>query len=385
MLNGSAKLTIDFGNSQTRMVLSMGSKHDTKCLPNVFTQVSEDYEIPENYKSLMEEPSYLFKVHGSGEGTYIGGLVASREARAANIKPSALQPKYRSISTILSMNLVMYEAYQSLSRLFHAKLDQIDVTWDLVVLLPPVDMANKAAMIEHVSQTTEIDFTEPEAHFNVKYDSIKVLPEGLSAFFAVLFDKNKNIRKEFKDFGDKSVLVLDIGAGTTDLAVIEDYQVIDSTRDTIRIGGNNLYQKISRALRERDIVLSESRVQQGIFDGYVQDGSVQHDIVDLIDKFTLEVAQSMTSAIRSSFDNNMYNPRDISYLLVVGGGAISGKGHHQIAEELCNYMRELSPNISIVKIPQVSKKVTDEDGKTSTIKESMDIRMLNLIGANLVS
>ena len=279
----------------------------------------------------------------------------------------------------------MYEAYQSLARLFHTKIDQIDVTWDLVVLLPPVDMANKAAMIEHVSHTTEIDFTEPEAHFNVKYDSVKVLPEGLSAFFAVWFDKNKNIRKEFKDFGDKSVLVLDIGAGTTDLAVIEDYQVIDNTRDTIRIGGNNLCQKIYRALRERDIVLSESRVQQGIFDGYVQDGSVQHDIVDLIDEFTLEIAQSMTSAIRGSFDNNMYNPRDISYLLVVGGGAISGKGHHQIAEELCKYMKELSPNISVVKIPQVSKKVTDEDGKTSTIKEPLDIRMLNLIGANLVS
>lgn len=372
MITGTATLIVDIGNSQNRIVTKFGKKSsDVVVLPNSFAELPEGYVIPEGY---LEDDfdngndSYVF-TNTSSDTRYASGYLAQREFTAL-IKPTAHITKYNSFSTNLSMQVALFSGYIQLSRMLGAPISDLDVDWNISVLLPAVDFDNRAEMEARIQGITSILFELPmSVSKTIKYNKITVVPESFAAFFAVIFDNNPKlkIRQGFNKFMDETIMVLDIGAGTTDITIVQNFRMIDETRDTIRQGGNNVAGIVRKKLRSEGITLNESEVEFGVIQGKVRDGSREIDIRDKVSQAKKQVAQHIVSELRDIFEAMNFNPRSISYLLTIGGGSLGGETE-PISTYLVEYLKEMSPNISNMGVPK-----------------DLNARLLNVVGASIMS
>lgn len=369
MNTGKATLILDLGNSQNRLIVQYGKrKSEPVVFPNFFAQIPEGYSVPNEYLSsgLDDEPSYFFeKVEGVN---YASGMLAAREFATKLIRPTSSVVKYESNTSRLSIHMAFAHAYMELARLCGARIEDFDVEWDVIVCLPAVDFGMRHKMETLIREIEYISFRLPlEIKQEVRLGRISIVPEAMSAFFAVVFDRNQKLRKEYAHLTNATVMVMDIGAGTTDVCIIKNFKMVDNSRDTIRQGGNNVQQLVRKALRADNIIISSQVIEEGVVTGTVLDGSRSVDITDKVVAAKSEVAHAIVAGMTEILETIEFNPRDIGYLLTIGGGSLSGDTP-PISEPLVEYMKSLSPHISNLPVP-----------------EDVDARLLNVIGASIMA
>lgn len=392
MIQGTAKLVVDLGNSETRIMVMHGKKNGVfrrklKSAPNQYAL----HDPSVKPQGSVGKKSFQFTSNGEVNGEistqeYVGGQVVAREYANTRIEPRSIQKKYESLTTLLALHIAFFKGYQAIAELNSGYIDEVDVDWEVTVLIPPADVdLGSAELAKMIRSIKRISFTLPEEldkEINIVEGGVSILSEGHSAFVGVAFKSSTELRSGYEGLLEDKVLIVDIGAGTTDFLVIDSGLVVETTKFTEETGGNNVSQVTRANLRKRGLQFPLNEVKRAITTGNLRDGSQTISIIDDIAEAKNHVSYTLISAINDFFDQTGFNPRTINSMLVVGGGSMKSdvEGIAPISDFLVNQLRTYSPNISLVELPKETREV---DGETET--RETNPRLLNILGAGIQS
>lgn len=399
MVQGKAILVVDLGNSSTKGKVLFGKssqsgKYREKRfdLPNVFAPIESDYEVSPDYDEFN---SAIIKVDTELNGVDIKGYFCNGDLQAkekpmATIKPSATSKKYDLESTVLSYRLAFLQAHKAIMNMQRVSdFSQLDITWKVVTLLPPGDVdEGKDKIIDIVKSITEVESVLPQAKIPIKIESVAVLPEGYCAYAGVVYDVGCVYRPEYKYLLEETVLVIDIGAGTTDCLLIKNNKLVQSSKHTVTQGGNNVYQYVRRKLRCKGLDLDDTVIRNGIIKGVVKDGSKEESIVDIVNDAKAEIAQKIISEFQDYIEDSDIKVRSIGHVLVCGGGSMADSDVPEIlplSKRVFDFFHKLSPNSSLIELPKHTVTKNSEDGDTEKVVETISPRDLNLLGASILA
>lgn len=377
-----ANIVIDMGNSETRVLVQSGIgrsgliKQQLTTVSNIFSQISPDYEVPENYS---EEDTVVFET-ADGE-FYANGLLVEREFSMSALRPTALDPKPTSKVTMLTIQRAFLEGYRLLSNMYRCSLKSLDVTWNVTFLLPPNDIATGAkTLYGRIKGLEEINFTLPNFSTKLKINSVKAYPEGFAAYIGTVMRRGRIISDTHKHLLSSKTLVVDIGAGTTDFFVIEGMETIDSTRLTLPYGGNNIIARVKQALLSKNIQFPNKEIEKGVIEGKIKDGRNVINLAKSLAIFKTEVANTLIDGLTSYLEGNGYPVRSIENLLVVGGGSLASQveGVESLSTYLVDRLKDFAPNIELVTFQEN----LDEDGNQEV---ETNPRLLNVLGAGVLA
>ena len=377
-----ANLVIDMGNSETRVLVQSGKgrsgliRQRLVTLSNMFSQITEGYQVPETY---TDEDSYIFR---TPEGELYGnGLLVEREFSMGSLRPTSLDPKPTSKVTMLTIQRAFFEGYRILGETERCSPKSLDVTWKVVFLLPPNDIANGAkTLYERISELKEINFIFPEFHADLKIASVQAYSEGFAAYIGTVMRRGFRVNADYQHLLTSKTLVVDIGAGTTDFFVIEGMDTIDSTRLTLPTGGNNIIARLNQALVSKNIQLPKSELEKGVIEGKIKDGRNTINLTKSLAVFKSEVANILIGGLTSYLEANGYPLRSIENLLVVGGGSLASKveGVESLSTYLVNRLKDFAPNIELVTFEEKVDEYGNQLPETNP-------RLLNILGAGVLA
>lgn len=377
-----ANIVIDMGNSETRVLVQSGIgrsgliKQQLTTVSNIFSQISPEYEVPENY---TEEDTVVFKT-SDGE-FYANGLLVEREFSMSALRPTALDPKPTSKVTMLTIQRAFLEGYRLLGSMYRCSPKSLDVNWNVTFLLPPNDIETGAkTLYERIKELKEINFTLPNFSTELKINSVKAYPEGFAAYIGTVMRRGRIISDTHKHLLSSKTLVVDIGAGTTDFFVIEGMETINSTRLTLPYGGNNIIARVKQALLSKNIQLPNKEIEKGVIEGKIKDGRNVINLAKSLSIFKTEVANTLIDGLTSYLEGNGYPVRSIENLLVVGGGSLASQveGVESLSTYLVNRLKDFAPNIELVTFQEN----LDEDGNQEV---ETNPRLLNVLGAGVLA
>ncbi len=339
---------VDFGNSETRMSLMVKDKVVTTVLSNKFAALPNGYGVSEEYKN---DKSTVLCVNNM---YYANGALADREFEGQIVRPSAVQGKSVQIVTELSLHLVLLTAIKQLALASGKDIKEIEPVVDISVLLPPIEhdmrVEQMEALVRGVKSVTSFlpnDFTAP-----IKIDKVKILPEGVAAFFGVYYKEEDNELVESEenlDYGEGNVIIFDIGAGTTDIVMIKDTELVLNSKETLSIGGNTVESNLKNLIRLH-YGFTPNSVTDVVETGWLQDGSKKHDVAHLVTEAKEVYTKSLSKSIVEYLERVAISMREVKGILVVGGGSVPTVRDGVVvspamSEVLTKYLQTLSPNI----------------------------------------
>lgn len=386
MIVGTAKLIVDLGNSETRVKTLYGKtakgtpRGRLSILDNRYSAIpKEKINFYLEGDSYNEENSVVFKTENGLY--YCNGDLCNIEMSQTSFRPSALEKKYESSVTRLTLLNAIRQGIEDVALFSNCDVESISVDWEVYLLLPPEDLEVGAKpLADMIKGIKSIDFILPQIKKEVNIKKVNVYPEGMCAFFGVLFKRKGIVRPDYKYLIDnnESTVIFDIGAGTTDIVMVKGSQVVQSSRFTKEVGGNNVHRLVQRSLRNKGISLPDEVVRNGVNTGYVRSGSRSIDISEEIAEAKNAVSTQLVDAVQEFFESSMISIRTIANILVCGGGAEIPDNDEiePISNYIVNYMRRLSPDIQLIELPTVISE--GEEKKLSP-------RLLNIIGASILA
>ncbi|MEI2665843.1 ParM/StbA family protein [Rossellomorea sp. LJF3] len=156
---------------------------------------------------------------------------------------------------------------------------------------------------------------------NIKFEEVKVYPEGFAAFINLVMDNNSNIIN--KDLIDKRILIQDIGGLSTDIAVIKDRKVDDDKAQGFNLGVSESLELIREEIRSRHGIELDSR--RDVVEIITKKNDRNHIMVkgsrtsvhDIVDRIMLELAKKQYRHLRNMWQKN--SQTEICYF--IGGGS----------------------------------------------------------------
>lgn len=392
MTSGVAKLIVDLGNSSTRVRVVYGKS--AKGVPRIRkTELSNRFhnlgpaEETGELRRLLENDSYtgenssIFRMNGE---YYCNGKVCASEYNGGSIRPSASGlRKYQDMACKLALVNAFRFGFEAVQDITGCDLDMLDISWELVLQLPPEDLDGDGPkkLADMARSITSVDFILPKMSLMVNIGKVKIFSEGMCALVAVVLETPEKPRKEYEYLRDPDeiTMVLDIGAGTSDMSLAQGIKIITSSRYTANIGGNNVTERVDDLLRRKGIRLSDKIISNGAVSGFVKIGGHMEDISKDVATARSEVSQNLVNEVNKFLERNSYSLQSINNLLICGGGAVDSEieGVQSLAEYIVKYIKQISKYINVIELPYTA----DEDG----IKKKISPRDLNIIGATILA
>lgn len=192
MVQGTAKLVIDLGNSETRVKTYFGKTMKGNPRSRLTVMSNRYAEVPKNLLEgylndgvYTDEDSRIFDCNGN---IYCAGRLCEEELAHASSRPTAMEKKYSSLVSKLSIHSAFSQGFMDVAQFANCSIDSVDVDWEVIVLLPPEDLQiGGKQMGEMIRSIERIDFLMPDLHkeIRIKDGGVRVLPEGFCAFLAV--------------------------------------------------------------------------------------------------------------------------------------------------------------------------------------------------------
>lgn len=400
MITGKAILVVDLGNSSTKAEVKYSKGSDgvyKTCefeLSHTFALIDDAYVVSEDY---TEDNSTILTVDTelggkTISGAFCNGLLQEREFPTGVIRPSAIQKKYSLDSTVLSCRLALIQAYRAIMKAEGlTSVSEINVVWSVLTLLPPGDVdAGRESLEDLIRNIKYVRSTLPLVEREITIKDVLVLPEGYCAYAGLIFDDKGKLRSDpkFLNLAKSTVLVIDIGAGTTDLLMIKANKLVQKSKATLNYGGTKVERLLIRDLRSMGLDLDADVVKEGLLTGEVMDGASTLPVADLVNKAKEEIAILIVNGIRDYFEETDIKIRSISYVVVCGGGSMKGSNCEVIqplSRKVVEALLALNPNVEYVDMPMQTRTITGVDGYRQTIEEEVSPRMLNLAGASAIA
>lgn len=367
MIKANIKVLVDLGNSETRAYIIVNGKAKEIKLSNRFAVMEENAKVQPEYNNT-NSTVFMF------DNDYIAnGEIVDMEYISSCMRPVAFERKTNQVVSMYSLNLILIKAVNMVSGQLGVK--PIDIEWhfNVSVLIPPTehDMM-KEKMEKQVRRISSLTSCTPISYKNLPIilDGVKVMPESLVAFTSAMFKENTEgkleIVAENKKFQKGYIFIMDIGAGTTDVAMVKNSKFMLSTKQSFDKGGNRVENDCKRLIYS-EYGFSPSDMTSVITRGILEDGNDMHDVSKLLDKAKDMYAKNIMNDIRGYLENLAIPVREIRGLLLVGGGTMPTmrddiEVSKPMSAPILELFKDLSPSIELVNLNGVSPREANIEG-----------------------
>jgi plasmid segregation protein ParM len=324
---------IDVGNDSIKALFGKAEYELT--MPNVIARDSEDRPVIgiEELDDKNPLEGVHIRVHSpalrENNAIYRVGNLATKSGNATELDQGSSKSEEDQTLIMLFASLALDAARAENEDLFERKDSVINANYTLGTGLPlrevkeGKDVGYRSSLLGSVHQ---IEFLVTPKYqgikVNIKFDHVKVYPEGFAAYINLVMDNDLNIIN--RDLVDKRILIQDIGGLTTDIAVIENRKVDDDKAQGFNIGVSESLESIREEIRTKHGVELDSR--RDVVEVITKKHDRNHIMVkgsrtsvhDITDRILLEIAKKQYRHLRNVWQKN--SQTEICYF--VGGGSI---------------------------------------------------------------
>jgi plasmid segregation protein ParM len=328
---------IDVGNDCVKALFGKGvGKADYELyIPNVIARDIEDRPVIgiEDLNDKDPLDGIHIRVHSpalkENNVIYRVGNLATKSDNANELDPGSSKSEEDQTLVMLFASLALDAVRRENSEYFKINNNVIDANYILGTGLPlrevkeGKDVGYRARLLSSVHQ---VEFLVTPRYqglkVNIRFDQVKVYPEGFAAFINLVMDDNLNIIN--RDLIDKRILIQDIGGLSTDIAVIKNRNVDDDKAQGFNIGVSESLEAIREEIRSKHGVELDSR--RDVVEIITRKNDRNHIMVkgsrtnvhDIVDRILLELAKKQYRILRNVWQKN--SQTEICYF--VGGGSL---------------------------------------------------------------
>lgn len=316
-------VALDLGASSTRYCSDIGQ---VGVLPNNIVVMPEGVEsrITPDSPALESSLEVSIVKNGGEECEHfpvnmLVGVMADRystlqDRPSVNSKKSAQAINYYTAILTSAVSRLKYEAGE-------------DIT--LYLAVPPIEI-HEARELFKKKLVGNYTVTFPKymdgTVVSVNIVDVKCFEESFMASTSFFFNMTGVPKEQNKGYLTGTVLSLDIGASTTDIAVIKNGTYLDKSGKTYRAGGNEARDLLrDQILATYDIDLDVEGAEKCMAEGRLQQGNRYTEVRELIHNAKEALARKLTINMQTYFkligiDLNMVNA-----IVVSGGGSLQSQ------------------------------------------------------------
>lgn len=314
-------VAVDLGASSTRFVSDPGK---ISIMPNnmVFLDVEEDVDLDPYDNSIESALEVIIRKEGDSDYFPVKALIGQLAERYSsnNERPSVMRNKHT--QRINYVSGIVAVAISKIACGFH---DDVH----LYLALPPIETRTaKDIVAEKFKGKYSVEF--PKYRGGIKVDvvvgEVSCFEESFMAILSYFFEIDGKQRESSKQYLTGNVLSLDIGASTTDLAVVKNGRYLDKSGQTYKTGGNIARDYLIDAIRARygfDIPSNDAEITMA--EGRVQLGNTYDDVSDIVDDAKSHFARSVVNQMQGYFRQIDIPIQTIRAIIVSGGGSMRGQ------------------------------------------------------------
>jgi plasmid segregation protein ParM len=332
-LTNSRIAAVDVGNDSIKAIF--GKLDSELNIPNVIARDVEDRPVIgiEELDSKNPLEGIHIRVHSpalkENNAIYRVGHLATKSDNATELDPGSSKSEEDQTLVMLFSALALDAVQKDGSAGFKKSGNVIDANYTLGTGLPlrevkeGKDAGYRSKLLGSVHQVEFLVTPKYQGQkVNIKFDEIKVYPEGFAAYINLVMDNNLNIIN--KDLIDKRILIQDIGGLSTDIAVIKNRNVDDDKAQGFNLGVSEALESIREEIRSKHGVELDSR--RDVVEIITKKNDRNHIMVkgsrtsvhDITDRILLDLAKKQYRLLRNVWQKN--SQTEICYF--VGGGSI---------------------------------------------------------------
>ncbi|AJD92730.1 ParM/StbA family protein [Jeotgalibacillus malaysiensis] len=322
---------VDVGNDSVKALF--GQSDYELNIPNVIARDREDRPVIGIEDLHEKDPldGLHIRVHSpalqDNNAIYRVGNLATKSDNATELDPGSSKSE-EDQSLVLLFASIALDAARAESG-FEAKNNVIDATYTLGTGLPlrevkeGKDVGFRSQLLGSVHQVEFLVTPKFQGKkVNIKFEEVKVYPEGFAAFINLVMDNEGKIIN--RDLIDKQILIQDIGGLSTDIAVIRNRNVDDDKAQGFNLGVSESLEAIREEIRSRHGVELDTR--RDVVDIITKKNDRNHIMVkgsrtsvhDITDRILLDLAKKEYRHLRNVWAKN--SQTEICYF--VGGGSM---------------------------------------------------------------
>ena len=324
---------VDVGNDSVKALF--GKMDYELYIPNVIARDTEDRPVigieELNEKNPLD--GIHVRVHSpalkNNNVIYRIGNLATKSDHTNELDPGSSKSEEDQTLVMLFASLALDAVRAQNSEIFKKTNDVIDANYTLGTGLPlrevkeGKDVGYRSQLLSSVHQVEFLVTPKYQGlKVNLKFDEVKIYPEGFAAYINLVMDKDLNIIN--RDLIDKRILIQDIGGLSTDVAVIKNRNVDDDKAQGFNLGVSESLEAIREEIRTKHGVELDSR--RDVVEIITRKNDKNHIMVkgsrtsvhDITDRILLELAKKQYRHLRNVWKKNSQS--EICYF--VGGGSI---------------------------------------------------------------
>ncbi|AVR00714.1 hypothetical protein OBCHQ24_17420 [Oceanobacillus iheyensis] len=318
---GNDALKANFGKMENEVYIPNVVAQDMEDRPVIGIEELDEKDVLDNlhirvHSPALEENNVVYRV----------GNLATKTNNSTELDIGSNKSEEDQTLVMLFASLAL-DAVES-GAFKAGKNDVIDANYTLGTGLPlrevkeGKDVGYRSQLLGSVHQ---IEFLITPKHqgrkVNIKFDEVKVYPEGFAAYVNLIMDNDLNVIN--KELIDKQILIQDIGGLSTDIAVIRNRNVDDDKAQGFNLGVSESLEQIREEIRIKHGVELDSR--RDVVDIITRNNDRHHIMVkgsrtnvhNITDHILLELAKKEYRFLRNVWAKNSQS--EICYF--VGGGS----------------------------------------------------------------
>ena len=268
------------------------------------------------------------------------GQLASR-ASSTNERPSIDIPKHKQ-----RVNIVSIITGVALAK----HLNGLGDTLKLYLALPPAETRGSSDDVAAtLVGTYHVTFPKLNGGISVDFiiDEVECQAESSMASTSFFIDRSLKIREQSKKLITGKALSVNIGASTTDLAIIENGKYMEMSGVTYKIGGNIIRDVVGQMILEKfGFEPSISQLERVVVEGRVQIGAQFMDICDIMEAAKKDFADRLIQQMNTYFKSKDTNIQSFTGIIPSGGGSLESfyfdenGERHKTSDSISLYMTE---------------------------------------------
>ncbi|MFS0635000.1 ParM/StbA family protein [Mesobacillus foraminis] len=332
-MSNSRICAIDVGNDSVKALF--GKLDYELYIPNVIARDTEDRPVIGIEELNEKDPldGIHIRIHSpalkDNNAIYRVGSLATKSDNASELDPGSSKSEEDQTLVMLFATLALDAVREENAGLFRKNNNVIDANYTLGTGLPlrevkeGKDVGYRSQLVGSVHQVEFLVTPKYQGlKVNIRFDQVKVYPEGFAAYINLVMDNNLNIIN--RDLIDKSILIQDIGGLSTDVAVIKNRNVDDDKAQGFNLGVSEALEAIREEIRSKHGVELDSR--RDVVEIITRKNDRNHIMVkgsrtsvhDITDRILLELAKKQYRHLRNVWQKN--SQTEICYF--VGGGSM---------------------------------------------------------------
>ena len=379
---------VDIGASSTRYINSGGS---VGVLPNnieiiektvngervpdmdpVMCQI-DSLELQDNLEIIIEHPNEyvdpdfpdaLYHTANFPIHAMVGSM-------AKNLGYSNITPVMAKNKTGQIVNFISWVLTVAVSRL----QGKVDEHVDLHIALPPKEVtARRADVPKLYGGEYTVHFVRYNQTVKFYIDSVECFPESSAALTSFMLKLDGTPSDNYKAYGNKCIMSVDIGASTSDFILMEKGSIVEKTGRTFSTGGITAMEKITTRIQQMYSDIDEDDALNAAIEGRINTGGGKYTVVsDIVNDAKRQVASTLVHQMDSYLRNNGKSLRNIDLIVVSGGGSLPSSYVNENNETVIT-----SKPVSEFFVELLSKQSDGVDVKV--VNHSDNPRMANLFG-----